>query len=62
MGDALYGGAEAPTQRELHPKKQRAGLNFPLFTASPSIWPKCSLFRATQMPLSSVSLLSICGS
>ena len=23
MGDALYGGAEAPTQRELHPKKQR---------------------------------------
>ena len=31
MGDALYGGAEAPTQRELHPKKQRAGLNFPSF-------------------------------
>jgi 23S rRNA-/tRNA-specific pseudouridylate synthase len=31
MGDTVYGGAEAPTQRELHPKKQRAGLNFPAF-------------------------------
>lgn len=31
MGDELYGGAEAPTQRDLHPKKQRAGLNFPSF-------------------------------
>ncbi len=31
LGDALYGGAEAPTQRELHPKKQRAGLNLPSF-------------------------------
>lgn len=31
MGDVLYGGVEAPTQRELHPKKQRAGLNLPAF-------------------------------
>lgn len=31
MGDEVYGGAEAPTQRDLHPKKQRAGLNFPAF-------------------------------
>ena len=31
LGDEVYGGAEAPTQRELHPKKQRAGLNFPSF-------------------------------
>lgn len=31
LGDALYGGPEAPTQRELHPKKQRSGLNFPAF-------------------------------
>jgi len=31
MGDTLYGGAKAPTQRELHPKKQRAGVNLPSF-------------------------------
>ena len=31
MGDRLYSGPESPTQRELHPKKQRAGLNFPAF-------------------------------
>ena len=31
MGDALYGGANVPMQRELHPKNQRAGLNFPSF-------------------------------
>lgn len=31
LGDTLYGGAEVPTQRELHPKKQRSGLNFPAF-------------------------------
>lgn len=27
LGDALYNGPEAPTQRELHPKKLRRGLN-----------------------------------
>ncbi|TVP75638.1 MAG: hypothetical protein EA353_13495, partial [Puniceicoccaceae bacterium] len=26
LGDALYGGPEAPSQRDLHPKKQRAGV------------------------------------
>lgn len=32
MGDALYGGPEAPTQADLHPKKQRgAALKFPVF-------------------------------
>ena len=31
MGDALYGGPEAPTQGNLHPKKQRAGLKLPAF-------------------------------
>lgn len=31
LGDALYDGPEAPTQRELHPKKQRAGVNLPSF-------------------------------
>lgn len=31
LGDTLYGGPGAPTQRELHPKKQRAGLNLPSF-------------------------------
>lgn len=31
LGDALYGGPEAPTQRELHPKKQRSGLNLPAY-------------------------------
>lgn len=31
MGDTVYGGPSAPTQRELHPKKQRAGLNLPSF-------------------------------
>jgi len=31
LGDTLYGGPEAPTQRDLHPKKQRAGLNLPSF-------------------------------
>lgn len=31
LGDALYGGPVAPTQRDLHPKKQRAGLNLPAF-------------------------------
>lgn len=31
LGDAVYGGAESPTQRELHPKKKRAGVNLPAF-------------------------------
>lgn len=32
MGDVLYGGAEAPTQGELHPNKQRgAALGLPTF-------------------------------
>jgi 23S rRNA-/tRNA-specific pseudouridylate synthase len=31
LGDALYGGPEAPTQRELHPKKKRSGLNAPAY-------------------------------
>jgi 23S rRNA-/tRNA-specific pseudouridylate synthase len=31
LGDSLYGGPPAPTQRELHPKKQRSGLNLPSF-------------------------------
>jgi 23S rRNA-/tRNA-specific pseudouridylate synthase len=31
LGDALYNGPEAPTQRELHPKKQRSGLNLPAY-------------------------------
>jgi 23S rRNA-/tRNA-specific pseudouridylate synthase len=31
MGDALYGGAEAPTQGELHPTKQRGAALFPTF-------------------------------
>jgi 23S rRNA pseudouridine1911/1915/1917 synthase len=31
LGDTLYGGPEAPTQRALHPKKQRSGLNLPAF-------------------------------
>ncbi|MDQ8208097.1 hypothetical protein QEH52_11295 [Coraliomargarita sp. SDUM461003] len=31
LGDSLYGGPEAPSQRDLHPKKQRAGLNLPAF-------------------------------
>jgi len=31
LGDALYGGPEAPTQRELHPKKQRSGVNLPAY-------------------------------
>ncbi len=31
LGDKLYGGPEAPTQRELHPKKQRSGVNLPAF-------------------------------
>lgn len=31
MGDALYGGPQAPTQGDLHPKKQRAGLGLPAF-------------------------------
>ena len=31
LGDAIYGGAEVPTQRELHLKKQCGGLNLPSF-------------------------------
>ena len=31
LGDALYGGPESPSQRDLHPKKQRAGVNLPAF-------------------------------
>lgn len=31
LGDALYGGPQAPTQGDLHPKKQRAGLGLPVF-------------------------------
>jgi 23S rRNA-/tRNA-specific pseudouridylate synthase len=31
LGDKLYGGPVAPTQRELHPKKQRSGVNLPSF-------------------------------
>ncbi|MDQ8194829.1 hypothetical protein QEH59_10360 [Coraliomargarita sp. SDUM461004] len=31
LGDSVYGGPVAPTQRELHPKKQRAGVNLPSF-------------------------------
>lgn len=31
MGDTVYGGPKAPAQRDLHPKKQRAGLNLPSF-------------------------------
>ena len=31
LGDALYNGPEVPTQRELHPKKQRSGLNLPAY-------------------------------
>jgi 23S rRNA-/tRNA-specific pseudouridylate synthase len=31
LGDKLYGGPVAPTQRQLHPKKQRSGVNLPSF-------------------------------
>jgi 23S rRNA-/tRNA-specific pseudouridylate synthase len=31
LGDDLYGGPEAPTQRDLQPRKQRAGLHLPAF-------------------------------
>jgi 23S rRNA pseudouridine1911/1915/1917 synthase len=31
LGDTIYGGPEAPSQRDLHPKKQRSGLNLPAF-------------------------------
>lgn len=31
LGDILYDGPEAPTQRALHPKKQRSGVNLPAF-------------------------------
>ena len=31
LGDPLYGGPEAPSQRTLHSKKQRSGLNSPAY-------------------------------
>lgn len=31
LGDVLYGGPEAPTQRDLLPKKQRSGRHLPAF-------------------------------
>ena len=31
LGDDLYGGPEAPTHRDLQPKKQRARLHLPVF-------------------------------
>ena len=31
LGDALYNGPEAPSQRELNPKKQRPALNLPSY-------------------------------
>jgi 23S rRNA-/tRNA-specific pseudouridylate synthase len=31
LGDDLYGGPEVPTQRDLLPGKQRAGVRFPVF-------------------------------
>lgn len=31
LGDDLYGGPEAPTQRDLQPRKQRSGVHLPVF-------------------------------
>lgn len=31
LGDDLYGGPEAPTQRDLQPRKQRSGSHLPVF-------------------------------
>lgn len=31
LGDALYDGPDAPTQRDLHPRKQRSGVNLPAY-------------------------------
>lgn len=31
LGDELYGGPQAPSQRDLQPRKQRSGINLPVF-------------------------------